>query len=146
MNRLGPLHLADPEGRDHADEHEHDEEVDEEGEPALVPEPGERVSLRHGADERHHDRREEDEEAPEDEGVDQAGAEALEQLLLPEHDDRLVADALRHVVEPRHGLAEADELRQEERAPAEENAGDTEDEEEREGRDGGAHAAPSDCG
>ena len=65
----------------------------------CVAEPRQRRVLRDGADQRHHDRREEDEEAPEDERVDQARDEPLEQLLLAEHDDRLVAHALRHVVE-----------------------------------------------
>ena len=42
LEPLRPLHLADPErGRD-ADEHERAEEVDEEREPALPLEPGER--------------------------------------------------------------------------------------------------------
>ena len=118
-----------------ADEHEDDEEVDEEREPALMAEPRERRALRDRADQRHHDRREEDEEAPEDEGVDEARAEPLEELLLPEHDDRLVAHALRHVVEALHGLAEPDELRQHQRAAAEERPGDAEDDEEREAGD-----------
>ena len=73
--------------------------------------------------------------------VDQAGAEALEQLLLAEHDDRLVAHALRHVVEPLHRLAEPDEAGEQERAAAEERAGDAEDDEEGEGGDRGAHDA-----
>ena len=107
LEPLRPLHLADPERRRDADEHEHDEEVDEEGEPALRAEPRQRLALRDRGDQRHHDRREEDEEAPEDEGVDQARAEPLEQLLLPEHDDRLVAHPLRDVVEPLHRLARA---------------------------------------
>ena len=98
LEPLGALHLADPERRDHADEDEHDEEVDEEREPALMPEPGKRRAFRDGADQRHHDRREEDQEAPEDEGVDEARAEPLEELLLAEHDNGLVAHALRHVV------------------------------------------------
>ena len=92
-------------------------------------EPRQRLALRDGADQRHHDRREEDEEAPEDERVDQAGAEPLEQLLLPEHDDRLVAHALRDVVEPLHRLAEPDEPGEQERAAAEQRARDAEDEE-----------------
>ena len=45
--------------------------------------------------ERHHDRREEDDEAPEDERVDEAGDEALEELPLAEDDRRLVAHAAR---------------------------------------------------
>ena len=105
------------------------------------PSHGSESPLGDGADQRHHDRREEDEESPEDEGVDQAGAETLEQLLLAEYDDRLVAYPLRHIVEPGHRLAEADELRQHECAAGEEETGDAEDEEEREGGDGCSHAA-----
>ena len=136
LEPLRPLHLADPERGGDADEHEHDEEVDEEREPALRSEPRQRLALRDRADQRHHDRREEDEEAPEDERVDEAGAEALEQLLLAEHDDRLVAHPLRHVVEPLHRLAEPDEAGEQERAAAEQRARDAEDDEEGEGGDG----------
>ena len=71
--------------------------------------------------------------------VDEARAEPLEQLLLAEHDDGLVAHALRHVVEALHRLPEPDEAGEQQRAAAEERAGDAEDEEEREGGDGGAH-------
>ena len=39
LEPLGALHLPDPECRRDADEHEHDEDVDEQGEPSLVPEP-----------------------------------------------------------------------------------------------------------
>ena len=46
------------------------------------------------ADQREQDRREEDEEAPEDERVHEAGDEALEELPLAEDDRRLVLDAL----------------------------------------------------
>ena len=99
------------------------------------PSHGQRLALRDGADQRHHDRREQHEEAPEDERVDEAGAEALEQLLLAEHDDRLVAHPLRHVVEPLHRLAEPDEAGEQERAAAEQRARDAEDDEEREGGD-----------
>jgi hypothetical protein len=77
------------------------------------------------ADQRHHDRREQDEEAPEDEGVHQAWDEALEQLALPEDDHGLVADAARGVVVAAIGrMAGQDELRQEERAAREEAACD----------------------
>ena len=105
------------------------------------PSHGQRLALRDGADQRHHDRREEDQEAPEDERVDQARAEALEELLLAEHDDGLVAHALRHVVEPLHRLPEPHEAGQQQRAATEERARDTEDDEEREGGDCRAHGA-----
>ena len=100
-----------------------------------------------GGDHRHHDRREEDEEAPEDERVDQPGAEPLEQLLLAEDDDRLVPGADRHVVEPLHGLAEPNEV-----GSAGVRGGrtvrrrDREDEGEREGGERGAHAGRCGCG
>ncbi len=49
---------------------------------------------------------------------------------------------LRDVVEPLHRLAEADEAGEEERAAAEERAGDAEDDEEGEGGDRRAHVRP----
>ena len=125
---LRPLHLADPERGGDADEDEHDEEVDEECEPALRSEPRQRLALRDCADQRHHDRREQHQEAPEDERMDEAGAEALEQLLLAENDDRLVAHPLGHVVEALHRLAEPDEPGEKERPAAEQGARDAEDE------------------
>ena len=87
------LHLADPQGPDHAHEHEHAEDVDEQRVPALVAEPRQRVVLVDDADQRDQDRRKEDREAPEDERVQQPRTEALEQLALPEHDLGLVAGA-----------------------------------------------------
>ena len=107
LNRSGRCTLRIQNADVDADEDEHDEEVDEEREPALGTEPRQRLALGDRADQRHHDRREEDEEAPEDERMDEPGAEPLEQLLLPEHDDGLVADPPRHVVEALHGLARA---------------------------------------
>ncbi len=50
---------------------------------------------------RHEDRREQDEEAPEDERVDQARHEPLQQLALAEHDHRLVAHPGGHVSDVR---------------------------------------------
>ncbi len=70
----------------------------------------------HRADHRDHDRGEEDEEAPEDRRVDQAGHEPLEQLPLAEHDHGLVLDALRHVVEALDRLAEPHEIHEQLRA------------------------------
>ena len=82
--RAGPLHLADQERGRHADEHEDAEDVDEEEEPALVTEPRDRPVAVDRAEERHHDRREEDDEPPEDQRVDDARDEALEELPLAE--------------------------------------------------------------
>jgi hypothetical protein len=61
--------LAEPDGeRDrHADQGAHREQVDEQGEPALLGEPRDRPVDVHRAEERHHDRRQQDEEAPEQE-------------------------------------------------------------------------------
>jgi hypothetical protein len=61
-----------------------------------------------------------------------AGQEALEQLALSEHDHRLVADALRNVVEAFDRLRRADEADEQERAPREERPGDGERRRERE--------------
>ena len=49
------------------------------------------------ADQRDQDGRREDQEAPEDEGVDQPGPEPLQQLALAEHDGRLGAYRAGHV-------------------------------------------------
>ena len=97
-----------------------------------MAEPRQRRVLVDGADHRDHDRREEDEEAPEDGGVDEAGHEALKQLPLAEHDHGLVADALRHVVEALDRLAEPDERDEQLRAAVEERAADREERGERE--------------
>jgi hypothetical protein len=104
------------------DEHEDHEDVHEGREPALPAEPGNRLVPVDGGDHRHHDRREEDEEAPEDERVHEAGHEPLQQLPLAEHDDRLVAEAARDVVRALDRLAGANEPHEEERAPGEEAA------------------------
>ncbi len=93
----GLLHLADPQRPDHANQHEHAEDVDEQRVPALVTEPGQRVVLVDDADQRDQDRREEHREAPEDERVQQPRAESLEQLALTEDDLRLVAGAAGYV-------------------------------------------------
>ena len=59
-----PLHLADPEGGRHAAQHEHGEHVDEQREPALVPEPRQcRLAVDH-PDHRHEDGREAERGSP----------------------------------------------------------------------------------
>ncbi len=78
------------------------------------------------ADARHQDGREEREEAPEDERVHQPGHEPLEQLALAEHDRRLVAHPARQVVGAVERACGANQAREEQRAPAEEHAGDDE--------------------
>ena len=118
--------LADRDRGHHAAQDEHREDVHEQREPALVPEPRQRGVAVHGADQRHQDRREEDEEAPEDRRVHQPRAEALEQLALPEHDHRLVAGAARDVVEALGRLAHPHEVRDQLRATGEQHPGHAE--------------------
>jgi hypothetical protein len=55
------------------------------------------------------------------------GQQPLEQLLLPEDDHRLVADASRDVVSSIERLRRANEPREEERAPTEERTRDGEE-------------------
>jgi hypothetical protein len=85
-DRVGPDDLPDHEGRRNAREHEHAEDVRQPAEPLLAAEPRQLRAPVDGGDHRDQDRREQDEKAPEDEGVHQAGDEPLEQLALPEHD------------------------------------------------------------
>ncbi len=117
-----PHHRADHDGGRDADEHEDDEEVDEQHVPALVPEPRQRRVHVDRGDHRHEDRREEDEEAPEDERVHQPRHDALQQRALAEHVDRFVADARRRVAGAVRRARGADEPREEQRAPAEQRA------------------------
>ena len=90
--RPGVDDLADVQRGDHADQHEHREQVDEQRVPALVAQPRKRRVLVDDRDHRDHDRRRQHQEAPEDERMHQPRAEALEQLALAEHDRRLVLD------------------------------------------------------
>jgi hypothetical protein len=130
------LHLADPHGDPDPDQHEHREHVHQEEEPALVAEPRDRPVTIDRPQQRHHDRRAEHEEAPEDEGVHQPGDEPLEELALPEHDDRFVPGPLGHLAGAIRRLAGADEAAQVERAPREHATGERHRGEEREGGDG----------
>src|SRR5262249_9680128 len=124
------LDLADRERRHDADKHEAREDVDEERVPTLLLEPAERragrervLAVEDGRD-RHEDRREEDEEAPEDERGHEAGAEALEELALPEHDRGLVSHADRQLGRPLRRLAQPHEAGEEPDAPTEDEGGD----------------------
>jgi hypothetical protein len=135
------LHLADEEGRCHPDEHQDAEHVDEEEEPALVAEPRQRPLAVDGGEERHHDGREQDEEAPEDERVHQARPEPLQELPLAQDDRRLgtrppadVAGAARRLPEPHDAVEQV-------RAAEEEAACDGEHDGEREARRERAHDA-----
>jgi hypothetical protein len=119
-------HLTNPCSGDHTGEHSEDEHVDQGHEPALRPEPRQRPLAVHCGEHRHHDRRKEHEETPEDHGVHDARQQALQELLLAEHDRRLVANATRDVVRPFERLRSADEAPEEERAPREQRPGDSE--------------------
>ena len=105
---------------------------------------GERLLAIDDRDDRHEDRREENEEAPEDERVHEAGAEPLQELALPEHDRRLVPDPHREVRHAADRLARADEPREEEGAPGEERARDRDRDDERDrGGDARRRAQPA---
>jgi hypothetical protein len=74
------------------------------------------------ADHGDHDRREEDEEAPEDRGVDEARDKTLEELALSEDDHGLVAGAGGDVAAALDGAAGADEVDEELRTTGKEEA------------------------
>ena len=120
------LHLADQRRADHAGEHQHGEHVDQQREPALMPEPGQRRVAVDRADQRDQDRREQDEEAPEDRRVDQPRHEPLEQLALAEDDLGLVARSARQIVEAIGRLAHPHEADEQPRPAREQGAADRE--------------------
>ena len=78
-----------------------------------MAQPRERGVLGDDADHGDDDRRAQDEEAPEDEGVDEAGAEALQQLALAQHDRRLVLGAAGALAGALHRSARLQQLHQE---------------------------------
>ena len=131
LEPLGPLDLPDPERCRDADQHERREHVDEQREPALAAEPRERPVAVDRPDHRHHDRGEQHDEAPEDERVHEARDEALEELLLPEDDDGLVADPGRRVARALGRLPEPDDPDEQERPSREDPARDHDRREER---------------
>ncbi len=91
---LEALWLDDPahvEGRRHSDQHQHAEDVHQQRVPALRPQPRQGLAAVDDTDHRDQDRRCQDQEAPEDEGVHQPRPEALQELALAEHDRHLVA-------------------------------------------------------
>jgi hypothetical protein len=128
-----PHDLPDPDGDRDARQHGEDEDVDHRHVPALAAEPRQRRAAVDGADHRHHDRREEDEEAPEDQGVHEPGDEALEELALTQHDRRLVLHSQRHVVRPVERTGCADDAHEEQGATPEEKARGGEQRRERDG-------------
>ena len=96
LNRAGPHDLADHERRDDPGEHETREDVAQQAVPL-----GRRHMSARGRDRSEHDRREQHEEAPEDERVHEPRDEPLQQLALAEHDLDLVLDLPRR--RPRGG-------------------------------------------
>ena len=116
------LELANGQCRNHTGQYEHDEDVHEQREPPLVAEPRKRGIAIHRADQRHEDRGEEDQEAPEDRGVHESRAEPLEKLPLAEDDHGLVARAARDVVEARRRLAHPHEVHEQLRPAGEQTA------------------------
>ena len=130
-------HLADVHRGAHPDEHEHREQVDEKRVPPLVAKPRQCRVLVNDADHRDQDRREQHDEAPEDERVHQPRHEALEQLALPEHDRRLVLHPPPGVERPIDRLSAAYQAAQKQRAPHEQRATDGNRGRERNGGDDG---------
>ena len=112
-NRAGRITLRIHSARADADQHEHREDIDQEGKPALIAQPRQRGVLGDHPDQRDQDRRGEDEKAPEDEGVDQARPQPLQQLALAEHDCRLVAHPAGTVAGAGYGRTRANESEQE---------------------------------
>ena len=110
---LGPQHLPDEERHPHADDHEHHEQVLQEAEPGGVPDERDGERGREDVAERLQDRRQQDQEPPEDECVHHAGTGALQQLPLTEHHGRLGLHALTDVVGPPDRAAELHQAEEE---------------------------------
>ena len=114
-----PLDLSDHERRDDAGEHQHGEHIDEECIPALLPQPWQRRVLVDDPDHGDKDRREQDDESPEDRRVHQARQEALEELALSHDHHRFGTSAGGQVVEAFDWLAHPNEPVEEERTATE---------------------------
>ena len=136
LESAGALHLANPQRRDHAHEHEHGEDVDEQRVPAPVAEPRKGGTLVDHADQGDEDRRREHEEAPEDERVHQPRTEPLEELALTEDDRRLVTRPARHVAGATDRLGAAHEPDEQARAACEQGSARREGDGEEDGGDG----------
>ena len=104
-----PLHLTDHESGDDAGQDQQREDVDQERVPALRSEPGQGGASIDRADHRDQDRREQDEETPEDGRVHESRQQSLQELALTDHDRGLRACPGAHVVEPGGGLSRADQ-------------------------------------
>ena len=104
-----PLHLTDHESGDDAGQDQQREDVDQERVPALRSEPGQGGASIDRANHRDQDRREQDEETPEDGRVHESRQQSLQELALTDHDRGLRPCPGGHVVEPGGGLSRADQ-------------------------------------
>ncbi len=93
----------------------------------MLAEPRQSRVLVDHADHRDGDGREQDDEAPEDRGVHEAGEQALQQLALADDDHSLSPCAAWQVVEPLHRLAHAHQPVQEDRTAREQRDRDDKD-------------------
>ena len=120
--------FPDPQRRRHPDEDQDGKDVGEQREPLLRAEPRKRRLAVDDGDHRHHDRREQHDEAPEDQRVHHARERPLEQLALAEHDDRLLPRAVRDRIGARDArrLAHAQEPHEQARPAGEHRPGQPE--------------------
>jgi hypothetical protein len=121
---LGPDDLPDHRGGGHSREDEHAEDVREPAKPLLVTEPRQLRAPVDRGDHGHQDRRQQDQESPEDEGVHQAGDEALQQLSLAEDDLELRAGLARRLLAAVVGDGVRDEAVEEHATPPRADAGE----------------------
>ena len=132
---LGPLHEPDPQRHADADEHQRAEDVLDEPEPARAPDPRQGEVRVDDLAHRLGDRGEEHEEAPEDEGVHEAGCEPLEELALGQHVGALTGDPSRQVAASVHGPAKGVQTGEQARPAREQPAREEDDH----GEEGAAH-------
>src|SRR5438552_6943348 len=106
---LRTLDLAEVQRHQDADEDQGGEHVLDQPQPTGPADEGEGEGVLEHLPEGLGDRRQQDEEAPEDEGMHDAWPGALQELPLAEDDGGLSLDPLRQVVEAVDGLSEPDE-------------------------------------
>jgi hypothetical protein len=121
---LGPLAEPDRERDRQAHEHPGGEDVLHEPEPPGPADPRQLEPGIHDLPADLEDRGQQHEEAPEDQGVHQAGHEPLEQLALAEHPRAFAREPDREVAAALHGPPEPDEARQQPGPAGREAAGD----------------------
>ena len=121
---LRPLEHADPYGDRDPDEHEPREHVLAQSEPARVTDQREREVGGDRLPERLDDRRQQDQEAPEDERMHDAGEGPLEELPLPQDLTGLARHAAAHVAATVDRSSQADQAREQPSAPGEQARGD----------------------